>query len=80
MTGGKWVYCIEKTKNQKAPHVHLIAVFPDSCGDIDAKKVIAAWFKWAMKSNLVPSIEIKMHGTHGPQRAGCATWRSVIAS
>jgi hypothetical protein len=57
MTGGKWVYCIEKTKNQKAPHVHLIAVFPDSCGDIDAKKVIAAWFKWAMKSNLVPSIE-----------------------
>ncbi|MCF6691994.1 hypothetical protein [Raoultella terrigena] len=57
MTGGKWVYCIEKTKNQKAPHVHLLAVFPAECGDLDAKKVIAAWFKRALKFGLVPSLE-----------------------
>lgn len=56
-TRGKWVYCIEKTKNQKAPHVHLIAVFPAKCGDIDADKVIAVWYELAMKSSLVPSIE-----------------------
>ncbi len=57
MTGGKWVYCIEKTKNQKAPHVHFLAVFPAECGDLDAKKVIAVWFKRALKFGLVPSLE-----------------------
>lgn len=57
MTGGKWVYCIEKTQNQKAPHVHLIAVFPAECGDLDANKIIAVWFKWALKFGLVPSTE-----------------------
>ena len=56
-TGGRWIYCIEKTRHQKAPHVHLMAVFPHSCGGYDANKVISVWFKSAMKFGLVPSVE-----------------------
>lgn len=54
-TNGKWVYGIEKTRNQKAPHIHLIAVFPSLYGDKDAENVVKVWFDKALKLALRPS-------------------------